>query len=303
MKIKELKTNETAIMDMLLMNVVERETKTRKPFLTLTLTDGEDTVDAIIWEMSLSGLSFDFPSVVSVQLKAELYNGVISYKVGFVRESSADIRNFIHKAPAGEKEFKELISIADSFDDQDVKNLVMYILTAYKEDFCRWSAAKSMHHNLYGGLLYHTYRMTKLAEKIAEVYRDANRDYLIGGTILHDIGKLKELDSDDVGVAAYSVDGTLLGHSYIGMRMVEEAGKDLKISDEVIRNITHIIASHHGELEYGAITKPATLEAMLVHEIDMIDSRAYMFEEAEKDMEPGTVAEKVYGIGNVYKPL
>ena len=144
-----------------------------------------------------------------------------------------------------------------------------------------------------------------MASYVHKIYVKTNLEILICGTALHDIGKLTELNTDEFGSADYSVDGRLFGHAVIGMNMVDEEAKNGPYDPEQVRQIKHMIASHHGSLEFGAITTPATPEAFLLHEIDMIDSRMYIFGKETDKIEPGQMTERVFALENssIYKPL
>ncbi|WP_368272884.1 HD domain-containing protein, partial [Fusicatenibacter saccharivorans] len=122
--------------------------------------------------------------------------------------------------------------------------------------------------------------------------------------ILHDIGKLQELDTDATGVAEYTVDGNLFGHTLLAIEMIDRKNfENPTYPAEKIRLLKHCIAAHHGQLEYGAITMPAVREAMLLHEIDVIDASMYQYEQAEKTLNPGEMSDRIFGLGvKVYKP-
>lgn len=145
------------------------------------------------------------------------------------------------------------------------------------------------------------YRMTQSAEKLCLVYDDINKDLLLAGTILHDIGKLEELDVTPLGESDFSLKGRLFGHLYLGMQMVRDTATNK--DSEIVMQLLHMIASHHGKIEYGAISLPATREAEILHELDMLDSRLYQYEDEYKKIEAGETSDKVFGLGcSVYKP-
>jgi 3'-5' exoribonuclease len=132
-------------------------------------------------------------------------------------------------------------------------------------------AAKSMHHAYLGGLLDHILSMGTLARQIAAHYQ-ADLDLLFTGVLLHDIGKIYELSYDRS--FGYTVDGHLLGHMHIGIRMLNEKIGTLAEFPEKLRVlIEHMILSHHGALEYGSPKTPAFVEALLLHHLDNLDSK------------------------------
>ncbi len=179
------------------------------------------------------------------------------------------------------------------------------ILESNKEAFISSSAAIRMHHNYKSGLLYHTYRMLEQALCLCNVYSYVDKELLVCGTVLHDIGKINCLETDACGKATVTPQGRLLDHAVVGIMMIqEESYKDCYDSEKIMM-LQHMIASHHGKAEWGAITTPSFPEALLLHQIDMTDSRMNMFEENYKGVEPGTISnEYVSGLekSNIYKP-
>ena len=306
-KFKELKMNERTATVCLLQAVNEAETKSGKPYCRLTLSDGESVITANIWDRKKEEIRIPEKSLVGVEMYPKPYNDTISYEVYkyMPAPSDAQIEDFVIHAPyKGEDMYEDILKVVSSACDSPLSDLVKGIYEENKEKLLYWSAAKAVHHACYGGLLYHTMRMVRAALVLCRVYTGIKKDVLLAGVALHDIGKLVELDTDSLGVADYSVDGTLFNHAYLGMRMVEQKAAVLGTPEELTRQVLHIIASHHGQLEWGAMCLPATPEASLVHEIDMIDSRQYQYEEQLKDLAPGELSERVFGLGaKVYRPL
>jgi 3'-5' exoribonuclease len=129
-----------------------------------------------------------------------------------------------------------------------------------------------MHHAYIGGLLEHCLSMAVLADKIARHYSGIDRDRLLAGVVLHDIGKVREFDYEYA--IDYSDEGRLLGHIAIGLEMIEEKIRDLPdFPEEERRLLQHMVVSHHGALEFGSPEPPKTMEAVLLHYIDEIDSK------------------------------
>ena len=131
-----------------------------------------------------------------------------------------------------------------------------------------------MHHAHIGGLLEHTVSMVKLADRVGRHYQKIgiNRDILIAGTFLHDIGKIKEFVYDSA--IEYSDEGRLVNHIIIGIQMLDEKIRALEgFPDELSHLLKHMIISHHGERQFGALEPPKTVEALLLHYIDDMDSK------------------------------
>lgn len=313
-KFRELEMNNPTVATALLQEVEERQTKSRGVYCRLTLSDGKNQVFANMWDTKADDLKRYKRKLVSVVITAGLYQGNTSYTVSMVKDAPASesIEDYIESAPLkSEAMYDGILSLLEK--EADKKNpLVQVAMRMYEENkaaLLKWSAAKGVHHNCYGGLLYHTYRMMQAASMMLEVY-PVTAEVLLPAVMLHDIGKLKELATDELGIAEYTEDGNLLGHTIIGLSMVDETatalfGKEMdENTSEQIRQLKHAIASHHGKMEWGAISIPATREAMLLHELDMVDSRLYQFEKVEEGLEPGMMSERITTLDGVkvYRP-
>lgn len=307
-KIKDLELNKKTPTVVLFQSAEEAETKSGRPYCRLTLSDGESTITANLWDTEKAELKVQEKTLISAELYPKMYQEAVTYELYRYGNAPAEARieDYIIHAPfPGEEMYKDILGLVEK--ECSGSELVTVVKTIYEENkdkILYWSAAKSIHHNMYAGLLYHTFRMVRSGVMLSRVYTSLKKDVLLAGIALHDIGKLLELETDSMGTAEYSVDGSLFTHAYLGMRMIEETGKRLGTNPELIRQVMHVIASHHGQLDWGAISVPATPEAAVVHYIDMIDSRVEQFEQVYKDLEPGKMSSRVFGLGTcVYKPL
>lgn len=248
-----------------------------------------------------------------ISVSKEGYFNINNWKLN--TDETVTKANFAHTAPVDvDIAFDFIVEQVKSVDSdpdctgsyKSLSYLTRQLLEKNKESFKTSSAAVMMHHNFIGGLVYHTYRMIKQAIIMCDVYGGVDKELLICGTALHDIGKIKCMDTSDVGEATVTVTGRLLDHAIVGVSMIQEEAQKDTYDPNKITMLQHMIASHHGTLEWGAITTPAFPEAEMLHLIDMIDSRMNMFEEAYKGQEPGTISKnKVYGLEQsyIYKPL
>lgn len=305
MKINELQKGIQTI-NLLVKSAEQRDGK-NGPYVDFLMTDGTTDISVKRWDYKIEQFTSQVGDVINVQLEIGEYNGKPNFVMKGYREAKDfNIKDFIKSAPLdAEHMYTEIITLVASLE-KPIRNLVYEIYNTYKDKILCWSAAKSVHHNLVGGWLYHTYRMVKAAVNLCDVYTSANRDIVIAGVLLHDIGKLYELDTDPFGNAIYTTDGNLFGHLLMGSDMLMEYAKKLNTPEEIVRQLRHIIISHHGKLEYDAIKVPCTLEAMLVNMIDVIDARCYQFEEIAITQDAGTVSEQRYYTldgAHVYVPL
>ena len=170
------------------------------------------------------------------------------------------------------------------------------IFKKYYDKFLDYPAAVKNHHEFYHGLIFHTVSMCEIADFIASHYEDINRDLLISGCILHDIGKVVELSGPVA--TKYTDEGNLLGHLTIGMSIVREAAEKLNIKSEVPMLLEHMILSHHGKLEFGAAVLPSTKEALLLSMIDDMDAKMMMLEKAYENVKEGEYTERLFALDN-----
>lgn len=307
MKIKELEVDKTGILVCLVKEVQECMTRTNKPYVVVTLSDVDKTeIKAKMWDTTKADFEAIDSRLIYCSIAVSMYNGNLNYVVKQFREATEDeanIADFIKSAPlSGNKMYSDIFNFAQKFEDQDYGRLICNILQNNKEHMLYWSAAKAIHHNMIGGLLYHTYRMLETACNLSDIY-SFNRELLYTGVILHDIGKLVELNTNQEGIAEYSVEGSLLGHSLLGCDMILQYGDKLSLPKEKIMVLRHMLAAHHGKLEWGAIQEPMIPEAFLLNYLDIIDSK--MFQLEALDISPGTLSEKIFGLENkrIYQPL
>jgi 3'-5' exoribonuclease len=133
-------------------------------------------------------------------------------------------------------------------------------------------AAKNFHHNYIGGLLEHTLSVCEMALKVIDQYPELNKDLLIAGSFLHDIGKIREFRYDLL--IDYTDEGRLLGHLVLGVTMIDEKLTKLKhFPNEKALWLKHLILSHHGQFEFGFSKRPKFLEAFALHLIDDMDAK------------------------------
>ena len=192
-----------------------------------------------------------------------------------------------HRQSLLEGAFERITGAVSSIEDPRIKALCGQFLTQHGARFRRAAAARSNHHARRGGLLEHTARMMGSALALCGVYPEVNRDLMIAGVLFHDTGKLWETCPPERGFGIESeLRGELMGHLSIGIELVNMLWRDLPKADwenihppseDVRLHLLHLVASHHGQLEFGSPVLPKTPEAALLHFIDNIDARMEMF--------------------------
>lgn len=297
-KFKEMASGETYRTFALISEVNERESRNGAKYLDVKLSDGETSITAKCFDFNAQTFQFYPGDMLKVELNVSTYNSGLSYIMkrfrGVTEEDKVNKYDLIKTAPVPmEDMYNECLEVIDEISKRDeIGYIAQEIYGAYKQEILTWSAAKSMHHNYCGGLLYHSWRMMKAAQELIKLYPDVDGDMVIIGCLLHDIGKLQELDSKDFGGAEYTTEGSLLGHLLLGVEMVNATANTVGVCGKAVTDLTHIIASHHYNREWGAITPPHTMEAFLVSQLDNIDAKMEMFENAEQGLAPDTFTDK-----------
>ena len=271
-----------------------RTSKTNKPYLSGKLTDAGGDVEFKVWDYAGPIGAEDAGSIVKVRGVAGEFQGKPQFTVRRIRltedRDEFDLSALVPVAPIDrEGALAEIRALIDSFADEDYRALAGEMLTRHEREFAACPAAKSMHHSFVSGLLMHTLSMLRLADRIAPLYPEVvDRDLLLTGTLLHDFAKSREFNLSPLGlVTDYSPEGQLLGHLYMGAMETARAAEELGIPAEKSMLVQHMIVSHHGIREYGAITLPATAEAELLSYLDLIDSRMEIYRENLADVPPG----------------
>ena len=307
MKIRESKNGE--LITVLVTGIEEKETSTKKPYLVYTLSDGVDVIQAKQWDTRKEDTKASAGKLASVSFKVGSYQGKEDYTVNSINakeETVAErISDFVKSAPVKTEDmFFYIKRVIENLEDKDIAATLAYIFEKNREKLLLWSAAVGIHHNYAAGLLYHIYRMVQAGLYMSKIY-PVNKSVLVAGILLHDIGKLREMETDVTGTAVFTAEGNLFGHLYLGAEMFSEYAKNMGLPQEKQNQIKHIILSHHGKKEWGAVAVPSTLEALIVHSLDMIDSKVEQAEQICINLEPGTFDEaKSFSLdgAHVYKP-
>jgi len=167
----------------------------------------------------------------------------------------------------------ELLARISSIEHPHLRDLVARLVDRYADRLRLWPAAVKVHHDYRSGLLEHVLKILELVVAQAGFY-GANRDLLIAGAILHDIGKLEELSYSLA--AEYTLEGNLVGHITIGVGMVRDMAREIPdLPHELLLQLEHLILSHHGSRENGSPVEPMTVEAFILAAADDLDSKIH----------------------------
>lgn len=266
------------------------------PYLAITLQDNSGTIEARKWSVDDYDIEICAAGkLVKLNGMMQIYRGHPQLKINElegVSESEVDLSKFVPSAPIPLDELKKHLSqTIELIQDKELKLLTKTLIDENYERYTTYPAAVTVHHAYMGGLLFHSLSICSMALKTQEQYSFLNRDYLIAGSLLHDLGKTKELSA--ATAATYTEEGNLLGHITIGAMMIYEKGKALNITSEKLSVITHMILSHHGKLEFGSPKVPLTAEAFILNRLDEIDSKLELLKTAYATTEEGSYTNKI----------
>jgi 3'-5' exoribonuclease len=249
------------------------------PFLNVVLADNSGQIKGVVWDnVAQIASGVNAGDYVRVTAQAGEYRGMLQLVVKSMSTvSAAEVapEDFLPASNRDtEKMFERLRALTDTIESPSLRSLMdaCWNDADLVQRFKRAPAAKKMHHAYLGGLIQHTLSMALLADKVAGHYSGVDRDLLIVGAVLHDMGKIREL-TYDVAID-YTDEGRLLSHIAIGLEIVQAKIQSLaEFPPELAALVKHMIVSHHGAREFGSPEPPKTIEAVLLNYIDEIDSR------------------------------
>lgn len=274
------------------------------PYLDLVLADCEGEAVAKLWDYAPEMGTFTSEDIVKVRGVVTTWKDTEQLKIDRIRHATQDdgydLSLLLPCAPFDPAWlYDELYGLAGGFENEELRMLVQYLMREHKEALLRFPAALKLHHATRGGLLHHCWTIVQAARGICDTYPLLDRELVFAGAILHDIGKLFELETGRLGLAsAYTAPGQLLGHISIGMSMIREAGQLLGLSDETVLLMSHMLLSHHEKAEFGSPKPPMFPEAEVLSELDLLDSRLYAMFSALDGVQPGAFTERIWSLDN-----
>ena len=256
-----------------------KKKKNNEDYCVVTLQDKEGSIEAVIWTEAFRNTEdFGEGDFVSVRGDVSEYRGGKQLTISFItkvkNKEDIEYSDFIRTTKEDtDGMFSEIKSYIGSIGNHYLKKLLNLFFEDkdFVRSFCHATAASMYHHAYMGGLLEHTLSVTKICDFLSGVYSNLNRDLLISGAILHDIGKIREYE---VGVIIKVTDeGKLLGHITIGYGWILEKIKQIGgFPEDLKERILHMILSHHGHKEFGSPRRPKILEAFVLYHVDHMDA-------------------------------
>ena len=281
----------------------QRTTKSNKAYLSLVLGDKTGQLEGRVWEPSDPRIAKDFErgDIVKARGSASRFDDRLQMKIDQLRvalPSEVDKADLLPSTTYDIADlWRQLLGFVDRFTNPDLKLLLTTMLAdpAIAQAYREAPAAKQLHHAWLGGLLEHVVSLCTLADRVAPHYPLLDRDLLMTGVVLHDIGKVREL-SWEIGFE-YTVEGSLLGHIQIGAALAERTMDSLPNFPPRLKTLVlHMILSHHGKLEFGSPKLPMIPEALALSFLDDLDAKMQaMASEFDKSIREGKGPDELTG--------
>lgn len=282
-----------------------------KKYLDFTIADKTGEINAKYWNYKDGDEEiYKASTLIKIRGSVTQWQNSVQFKIDRIRltneNDNVDISDFVPSAPyPADEMYNVLEEYISKINNKDIKGIVQTIIDDNKNKIMHFPAAKKNHHSIRSGLLFHTVTMLRAGEKLCEVYTYLNKDLLYGGIILHDLAKMEEMDSDELGIVSdYTVEGHLLGHIVQGIKNIEVAALSIGADKEITMLLEHMVLSHHYEAEFGSPKKPMFPEAQVLHFLDVMDASLYDMHKASKETKRGNLSDPIWSLDKrrVYNP-
>lgn len=293
--VKELSDGDNVNEIFLLADKQLRANRNADLYLLATLRDKSGMISGLMWNVTEERMQhISAGDMVHVKGKIQVYQGGLQMIVTYIDlapDSSWNAEDFQSQPQANVGPMLDrLRELMSSLKSEKLRTLADCFMSdeALLNDMCAAPAGIKAHHAYHGGLIEHIVSMAEVADRLCGHYPDLNRDLLLLGVLLHDLGKVRELSWEPT--LAYTDEGQLLGHMNIAIEILNEkilqargemSGAEFD-SEDILR-LKHMILSHHGRLEFGSPRVPMTPEAIVLHYIDNIDAKLHEFTRAIED--------------------
>lgn len=306
MKIKELELNQIYTVPLAVKAVNVRETKAKKSYLAMEFFDGTDTIMGNYWDWN----GVNIPSVnavLDVRAQVTEWQGTKQLNIkGMTTNTEIPLSSFMPSSGVDISDvYKKAYSLVSDVADDFLRNLAQSILEELQPLWITMPGARSIHHAYTAGTLVHSYSVACIAKRIAQCVPGADQSLCIVGGMLHDLGKLFTYHTNGLTIEMTS-GGMLYDHTVIGAEVVGNFAEEKIVSspdkyplyERKLEMLRHIILSHHGLLEHGAVVTPASLEAHIVHHADSIDATAEQIRVQSAKAGNEMWTERIWTLGN-----
>ena len=312
-KISEFITGERVDTYLLVKKVDLKTTNSNnKKYLDFILGDSTGEVNGKLWEVPADMEDiFEINGLVKVRGTITNFNNQHQLKIERIRPvmdtDNVNIDDLVISAPLKADFMVDEImnEFIKPIKNDDIRNIVTKLFNENLDRLMYYPAAKRNHHSVKSGLLFHILTMLRNGRNIAMVYDFLDTDLIFAGVILHDMSKLDEMDSSELGIVSeYTMEGTLLGHISQGIKAIDRVAKEVGADKEIAIMLEHMVLSHHYEPEFGSPVKPMFAEAELLHYLDIIDARMFDMKNASEKIDKGSFSEPIFSLDRrrVYRP-
>ncbi len=305
--IKDLRENMSVNASFLIKDCVTLTSASGTTYLSMILQDSTGTIEAKKFDVHKKDYDLFIPgNFVEIDADTNVFKEklqLIVHSGSLLDPNKINIKYFVKSTNQSETELKkETYDFIKSIKNKDLNKIVKKIIDDNWTKFLTYPAGVRVHHDYFGGLITHTLSMCKVADLLCKnIYKNLNRDLLISGCMLHDLGKIVEL-SGPVGTI-YTIEGKMIGHLVIGAMFVQNAAKELNIKSEEATLLAHMLLSHHGKLEYGSPVPPLIKEAVVLNMIDDMDAKINTMEKLLDNIPIGSYTDRIFTLDNraIYK--
>lgn len=307
LKIKDLEVGKTQVITLAVVSSSVKQTKTGKDYVHTEFFDGTDKINGNWWNCDAA---LRPNSILDVSAEVSTYNDIKQITVKkAMPNTTLSIDDFMPKSSVDESDiYCKVINMLSLVKDDFLRNFALQLFEDNKDMWLSVPGAVKMHHAYKAGTLIHSYEVARIAYVISGDVKGANRDLCLVGGLLHDVGKLLTYKTNGVNIDMTD-QGLLFDHTYIGMVMLQSLGTQYLAhtinTEQGVRDhcklemLLHIVGSHHGKMEYGAITTPSSIEAIIVSAADGISAATTQLNDASKDKDPKDMfTDRVWALNN-----
>lgn len=300
-KIRDTAVNDIIKAPLVVMSATARETKAKKPYLSLELFDGTDIIQGNYWDWT-SGKIPTNNTILDVSAQVTEYMGTKQLNIKALSvNTEMNLCEFQPNAGINIGEvYKEAYALTSEVKDSFLRSVTLEILEKLSSFWHEVPGAKGVHHAFVGGALVHCVSVAKIALAISQQLPDSNDDLCFVGGLLHDLGKLFTYKLDGLAISMTD-EGQLFDHTYLGARFLNNFAEQLLSGPTDLYKLEvleHIILSHHGLLEYGAAVPPMCIEAHIVNRADGVDAAAQQVIEQSRKLGNVKWTDRIYALGN-----
>ena len=308
-KISEMQEKERLEVPLLVKECKNGTTNKGAPYLSMTLQDSSGTIDAKFWDVKPSDAELiQVGRIVVFGFEVLLYNQNLQLRINRVRpfeEGSIPLEEFVITSAQPEAQRRDqLDAYVDSIQNPVYRKIVEAMLKRLNDKFFTYPAASKIHHSTLGGLSEHSLSMASMCDDVCRHYKWLDRDLLIAGALLHDVGKTAEMSGPIT--TEYTLEGRLEGHISLANGWLTSVCEELGVehSQEAIC-LHHLVLSHHGHYEFGSPVLPALPEAEVLSLVDNLDARMNTLKTALDATKEGGWTAKLFALENrqFYKPM